>query len=165
MSRTIEAMRSVACAVATTTVVTASSPLAAQTIAELAQAQRTKQQSEIARLQREAAAMELELAVPLKQPEPVKLSAEEQRKAARRVADAARPKVVLHSLYSRNGIWVAELSEGQRLAMALVGMQIYGYRVLGMDQRGLRVTKPCTAADVRDKAACGERILHVGEGV
>ncbi|WP_162571593.1 hypothetical protein [Variovorax sp. SRS16] len=140
-------------------------PSGAQTIGELADAQRLKQQSEIAKLRREAAAAEILLAAPSKQAEPVKLSEEEIKAIARKRAEASRPKIVLHSLYARNGVWIAELAEGQRLALALVGMNLYGQRIVAIDQRGVHLSKACTAADVREKARCGNRTLNVGEAI
>lgn len=135
-------------------------PCQGQTLGDLADAQRLRQQAEIARLRKEAAAVDLEVAIPLK-PEPAKPSEGEIRRAA----EATRPKIVLHALYARNGVWIAELAQGQRLALALVGMQLYGQRVTGIDQRGIALSKPCSASDVRDRVRCGERVLRVGEAI
>lgn len=165
MSRTIDRARAPVAGALLVVAVATALPSGAQTIGELADAQRLKQQSEIAKLRREAAEAEILLAAPLKQAEPVKLSAEEIKAAARKRAEASRPKIVLHSLYARNGVWIAELAEGQRLALALVGMNLYGQRIVAIDQRGVHLSKACTVADVREKARCGVRTLNVGEAV
>lgn len=132
-----------------------------QTLGELADAQRVKQQAELAKLQKEAAddlAKSAPAVVPV---EPLKLSAVE----VRRSAESQRPKVILHSLYARNGVWIAELAEGQRLTLALIGMQLNGQRITAIGQQGLKLSKPCSAADVRDKIQCGQRIVPVGGAI
>lgn len=135
----------------------------AQTLGELAEAQRLKQQAEIVKAKKELEAAESG-GSKANQPQP-KLSPEAARTAARLAEEAARPKVVLHALYARNGVWVAELASQQRLALALVGMRIYGYRISGIGQQGLVLSKPCSASDVREKAKCGTRVMTVGEAV
>lgn len=137
----------------------------AQTLGELADSQRAKQQAELLKTQKELADAEAAAAAKVASTTAPKLSTEDARQAARRSELAARPKIVLHSLYSRNGTWVAELASGQGLALALVGMQIYGNRIASIDQRGIVLTKACTAEDVREKARCGQRVLVLGEAI
>jgi hypothetical protein len=137
----------------------------AQTLGDLADAQRVKQQAEIAKLRREAAQAEIELSIPLRTPEPPALSPEDARRMAQKAAAAALPRIVVHALYSKNGAWIAELAEGQRLRLAMVGMQLNGQRVVGVDQGGLQLAKPCTAHEVREKIRCGLRVVAVGEAV
>lgn len=135
-------------------------PAVGQTLSDLAGAQRAKQQAEIIKLHKEAAA-DLAASTPIiVQADPVATKAD-----VRRNAEAQRPRVVLHSLYARNGVWIAELAEGQRLALALPGMQLYGHRIMGIDQRGVTVVKACSASDVRDKVSCGQRIVPVGGAI
>ncbi|MGJ7523708.1 hypothetical protein ACSFA0_24750 [Variovorax sp. LT1P1] len=165
MSKTIDFGR-VAAAAAVSFVLFAFSGVSnAQTLGELADAQRVKQQAEIAKMRREAAQADLELSVPLKAPPPLAPSAEEAARFARKAAEAAKPRIVVHAVYAKNGAWVAELAEGQRLSLAMVGMQLNGQRVTSIDQRGLQISKPCTAADVREKARCGQRVVALGEAV
>lgn len=138
----------------------------AQTLGELAEAQRIKQQAEILKAKTELEAAEAAEAKKTAAAVPkVQLSPEAAREAARAAEEAARPKVILHALYSRNGVWVAELASNQKLALALVGMSIYGYRVTGVGQQGLSLAKPCSARDVREKNRCGSRVVAVGEAI
>jgi len=131
----------------------------AQTLGELADAQRIKQRTEIAKIQREAAAE----AAPQPDQSKAPTSAPAINAATmRKVAEIYRPKITVHALYARDGVWVAELVEGQRLSLALVGMQIRGQKVIAVEQRGLVLSKACTAQDVREKVQCGTRIVNVG---
>ncbi|MGJ7523831.1 hypothetical protein ACSFA0_25370 [Variovorax sp. LT1P1] len=136
----------------------------AQTLEDLANAQRLKQTVEIARLAKEAADAQAELNPPPPPPPPAPPSEAEVRDAARRAAEAMRPRVVLHSLTSRNGQWIAELTFGQRRIDPAIGMTLYGQQIAGVDSRGLLLTKPCDAGHVRRGAQCGTRVLRVGEG-
>jgi hypothetical protein len=131
----------------------------AQTLGELAEAQRIKQRTEIAKIQREAAA---EATPQTDQSKAPTIAPAIDTATMRKVAETFRPKIVVHALYARDGVWVAELAEGQRLSMALVGMQIRGQKVIAVEQRGLVLSKACTAQDVREKAQCGTRIVNVG---
>lgn len=138
----------------------------AQTLGELADAQRIKQQAEILKAKTELEAAEAAEAKKTAAVAPkIQLSPEAAREAARAAEEAARPKVTLHALYARNGVWVAELASNQKLALALVGMSIYGYRVMGVGQEGLSLAKPCSARDVREKSRCGSRTVAVGEAI
>lgn len=137
----------------------------AQTLGELADAQRVKQQAEISKMRREAAQADLELSAPLKPPPPAAPSADEALRLSRKAAEAAKPRIVVHAVYAKNGTWVAELAEGQRLSLAMVGMQLNGHRVTSIDQRGLQISKPCSAQDVREKVRCGQRAVLLGEAV
>ncbi|MCR6481015.1 hypothetical protein NU688_32995 [Variovorax sp. ZS18.2.2] len=137
----------------------------AQTLGELAAVQRAKQQAELLKSQKDLADAQAAATPKPERLEPTKVEAEETKAATRRAALAARPKIVLHALYARNGVWVAELASGQGLALALVGMQVYGNRISAIDQRGLVLFKPCTAQDASEKSRCGQRILVLGEAV
>ena len=136
----------------------------AQTLGELAEAQRMKQQAELLKAKKELDAAEADSAKKAGPVAPV-LSPDAARKAARLAEEAARPMVVLHALYSRNGIWVAEIASNQKLALALVGMRIYGYQITGIGQQGVTVSRPCSANDVRESIRCGSRVLAVGEAI
>ncbi|WP_076999147.1 hypothetical protein [Variovorax sp. KK3] len=139
----------------------------AQSLSDLADAQRVKQRAEIAKIRKEAAAAEAAEAPPVLKPISASpaTSAAEMRAAVERANEAARPKIVLHALYARDNAWVAEVAEGQRLGLALVGMQFHGHRVAAVERRGLVLTRPCTAKDVREKRPCGTRVLTVGEAI
>ena len=137
----------------------------AQTLGELAEAQRAKQQVELLRQQRELAEAEASANGKQVKAEAAKVDPAEAAAAARKAQLAARPRITLHALYSRGGAWVAELASAQGLALALTGMEIYGHRVVGVDQRGLVLSKPCAAADVRARRACGQRVLVLGEAI
>ncbi len=137
----------------------------AQTLGELAEAQRAKQQTELLRQQRELAEAEAAANGKQSRADTPKVDPAEAAAAAKKAQLAARPKIILHALYARGGAWVAELASGQGLALALTGMEIYGHRVVGVDQRGLVLSKPCGAADVRARRACGQRILVLGEAI
>jgi hypothetical protein len=138
----------------------------AQTLGELAEAQRMKQQAEMLKAAKELEAAEANIAMKsAPAPDVAAKSQEDARKAARLAEEAARPKVVLHALYARNGIWIAEMASNQELALALVGMRVRGYQVTGIGQHGVTLTKPCNAKDVREKRGCGTRLLAVGEAI
>jgi hypothetical protein len=162
MSRTIDTC--VASLAFATAAALGSHSAMAQTLGDLAQAQRAKQQIEVLKSQKELADAESAAAAKLTSGQPPKVSPGDAQ-AVQQDSVAARPRVVLHSLYSRNNIWVAELASGQGLALALVGMQIYGNRIAAIDQRGLVMSKPCTAEHVRDKVSCGQRVVAVGESI
>lgn len=139
--------------------IVAAGSCSAQTLGELADAQRIKQRTEIAKIQREAAA---EAAPQPDQSRTPTIAPSVDAAAMRKSAETFRPKVAVHALYARDGSWVAELAEGQRLSLALVGMQIGGQKVIAVEQRGLVLLKACTAQDVRAKAKCGTRVVSVG---
>lgn len=135
----------------------------AQTLADLADSQRAKQAAEITRAKTELAAAEAEAegkvaGAPKAVSDPAAAKA-----AAKAAAEAARPRVVLHALYSRNGSWIAELAQAQELSLALVGMQVDGVRIQSIGPKGIAALKPCSAADVREGARCGQRLIRVGE--
>lgn len=141
------------------------------TLADLAEAQRLKQQIEIAKTTREAAASDAVTAAAAgssgavaSQARLASISPAAARDVAQKAADANRPPVVLHALYARGNTWVAELADGRNLALALVGMNLGGFTVTGIDGRGVLLRKPC-AAGARRGSSCGERVLRVGEAV
>jgi hypothetical protein len=136
---------------------------AGQTLGELANAQRAKQQLEILKIQKDQE--DAEIAAKLKSnplPAPSQPGAPG---AASTAPTKARPQIVLHAMYTRDHAWVAELASEQRLALALVGMKINGQTVTAIEQRGLVLSRACTAADVRAKARCGQRVVRVGEAI
>lgn len=161
MSRTAEFLLVIA--LATTGTVATS----AQTLTELADAQRTKQAAEITRAKAELALAEAEAESKagggVKGTGDSAASKASAAAAAKAAAEAARPRVVLHALYARNGSWIAELAQAQELSLALVGMQIDGARIQSIGPKGIAASKPCSAAYVRDGVRCGQRLIRVGE--
>lgn len=140
-----------------------SSSAAGQTLGELANAQRAKQQLEILKIQKDNE--DAEIAAKLKSSPPA-VPAQPGATGSSSVQQAkARPQIVLHAMYTREHVWVAELASEQRLALALVGMKINGQTVTAIEQRGLVLNRACTAADVRTKTRCGQRIVRVGEAI
>lgn len=140
-------------------------PASAQTLGELADAQRMKQQTEMLKAKKELEAAEADNAKKAGIPTGPQLSPEAAKAAARLAEEAAKPKVVLHALYTRSGVWVAELTSNQQLAIALIGMRINGYQVTGISKQGLSIARPCSASDVRERIRCGKRVLNVGEAI
>lgn len=146
---------------------TAAAPFSAhsQTLGELADAQRAKQQAEILLAQKELEKAEEAAKLKSLPAAPSVQATAAGKTEPRTPAPPERPKVVLHALYARGDVWMAELASEQRLAVALVGMQIDGHRITAIDRSGVVLTKPCTPAHVRAKARCGQRLLKVGEAI
>lgn len=134
-----------------------------QTLGELANAQRAKQQLEILKIQKDHE--DAEVAAKLKSSPPPAPAQHGPTGSSPAPQAKARPQIVLHAMYTRERVWVAELASEQRLALALVGMKINGQTVTAIEQRGLVLNRACTAADVRTKTRCGLRIVRVGEAI
>jgi hypothetical protein len=136
-----------------------------QTLADLADSQRAKQQIEMLKIRKDLETAEIADKLKSLPATPGGQPSQAEKKTAQAPAQPVRPRVVLHALYTRDNVWVAEIASEQRLAMALPGMKVYGQTVTGIEQRGLLLNKPCTAADVRAKAKCGQRVVRVGEAI
>lgn len=137
----------------------------AQTLGDLAEAQRTKQQVELLKSQKDLREAEAAVVVQTTAAALPKVSTSESQAELKRAVAAARPRVVVHSLYAQNGSWTAELASGQGLAVARIGMDFYGERIASIDQRGVVMARPCSGAAQRKKASCAQRVLSVGEAL
>lgn len=140
-------------------------PSRSQTLGELADAQRAKQQIEMLKIRKDLEAAELADKLKAAPATSGPQVATADKKPAQAPAQRIPPRVVLYALYTRDDVWVAELASEQRLTLALPGMRIHGQRVDAVEQRGLVVSKPCTAALVRARDRCGERVVRVGEAI
>lgn len=119
--------------------------LQAQTLAEVAEAQRSKVLAEIAAA--EAAAHP----APVRPEKPVDPSKSGKARAGR---------IMVHSLYARgNGGWTAELTDGSTLSVAEPGMRVGRYVVQGIDAGGLHLR-----AYGKCQTAC-ERRVRLGEAL
>jgi len=120
------------------------STASAQTIGELAEAQRAKLRMELASKNAPPAD-----ATPAPQPV-VKVSP----------VAIEPPKLRVHSLYQRNGHWIAEITNGSQLAIPIPGM-VYGKFVLeAVDGQGLHFNRVAKCA--RAKACESKRLVRLG---
>lgn len=120
------------------------SQLQAQTLDEVADAQRTKALAEIAAAQAAA--------------NPVPVRADKPAPTAKTQA----PRIVVHSLYARGAReWIAELTDGNTLAIAAPGMRFGRYVVSRIDGSGLHLQ-----AQGRCKKGCvRSRVVKLGEAL
>lgn len=116
------------------------SAVSGQTIEEIAEAQRAKVQLEIAKGQ------------PSK--EPVRAAAPEP---AKRKAETAAT-IILHAVYENGDGFIAEVTDGTRLARLSVGMRHANAVVSRVDQKGVHLTAPMGC-----KVRCPQdRLITVG---
>lgn len=117
----------------------------AQTIGELAEAQRAK--------------LRLELA--MKNAPPAVVPPTEQRAVDIAPVVAEPPKLRVHALYQRaGGYWVAEITNGSQLAMPIPGM-VYGkYLLEAVDGQGLHLKRAASCA--REKTCESKRLVGLG---
>ncbi|MDP9902406.1 hypothetical protein [Variovorax ginsengisoli] len=148
-SNTIRVLLLVVCAVS-------GSSLMAQTIGQIAALQRAKQLAELEKGEKEAveatksadALMAPIVSLPPTKPKPT-----------------AAPGIFLHAIYSKEGMWIAEVSQGQMLSIVFPGMLINGYRASAINQQGVEVSKLCATRNGSPQAdrECGKRVIHLGE--
>jgi hypothetical protein len=117
----------------------------AQTIGDLAEAQRAK--------------LRLELA--MKNAPPADAQPKEQQAVSIAPVVPEPPKLRVHALYQRaGGYWVAEITNGSQLAMPVPGM-VYGkYLLEGVDGEGLHLKRVAKCGG--EKSCESKRVVRLG---
>ena len=139
----------------------------AQTIAQIASLQRAKQIAEIEKSEKESAAATVPVTlgpVPLV---PGLAASAAGPQGSPRTKAKARSNIFVHAVYAKQGMWIAEISQGQILSVVLPGMVINGYRAASVTQQGIELTKPCTKATAEPTSGegCGRRLVRLGEAI
>lgn len=128
----------------------------AQTLADLASAQRTKQEADMAKAKADLEAAQA--AATAKSAAPTTAQA---APASQRPAKPPKPPAVVHSLYALNGEWVAEVVDGNFLMRARPGAQINGFVVERATGDGLVLRMPCKGAP----KSCGTKVIRLGQTI
>lgn len=128
----------------------------AQTLADLAAAQRTKQDADMAK-----AKADLETAQAAATAKTAAPATAQAAPVPPRPAKPPKPPAVVHSLYALNGEWVAEVVDGNFLMRARPGTQINGFVVERATGDGLVLRVPCKGAP----KSCGTKVVHLGQTI